>query len=452
MRNRFIIPIAAAVAAGSLILAGCSGSPSGSASTDPGGGAQSGGGATGSTEPLILWHMESVPTRVEAWNTLIDQYNATDPEYPVQAQVQEWDSVYQGIAAAAQAGNQPDILFAIPDFATYVRNLGLGQPVTSTVEELDGEYDFLDAATAAYTDGGEVWAVPLYGMVQMLWYNRDSFEAAGLEAPTTWDELRAAAERLTQDGQSGIALPAGKNLASDQVLYSFMVTGGAGNWFTEDGEVDFDTPETVAALQLYKDLLAFSPKDSASFAWGEPQAAFNSGAAAMAVEKGQYLAPWEAESGLAPDRLGCAPIPVKDEGGQPGSIYYSNGAMVLADDQARQDGAAAFLSWLMLPENYGPFLEAEPGLFLPVTTDEAQISAWRSNEIIDTYSECVDAMLDQSKTGALFGFVDGQYIERIGDISGQNILAQAIQRMYVSGESAEDAAAWAQAEMDKALS
>lgn len=435
MHKRVMTTSAVGLAA-ALLLAGC-------------GNGDSDGDAAGGE--ITVWHMESVPHRVEAWNALAEEYNATDPEYPVTIQVQEWDSVYQSIAAAAQSGTQPDVLFAIPDFATYVRNLGLGQPVTATVESLDADYGFISAATAPYTDGGDVWAVPLYGMVQVLWYRQDLFDEAGLQAPSTWNELLAAAEALTEGNVSGIALPAGRNLASDQVLYSFMATGGAANWFTEDGAIAFDTPEAADALAIYNDLLEFSPQDSASYAWGEPQAALNSGSAAMAIEKGQYLAPWEDESGLDPSQLGCAPIPVKDDGGQPGSIYYSNGAMVLAEDDGRQQGAADFLSWLMLPENYGAFLEAEPGLFLPVTSDEAQTESWHASEIVTTYADCVEVMLEQSETGELFGFVDGQYIERIGDISGQNILAQAVQEMYVNGMSPEDAAAWAQSAMEAAI-
>lgn len=438
MHKRLTTGIAALAAAAALALSGCSGGGSG------------GGGGSDSRE-LTLWHMESTPGRVDAWQKLAEKYNGTDPEHPVNIQVQEWDEVYTKIASAAQSGTQPDILFTIPDFTTYVRNLGLGQPVTETVERLEDQYGLIDAATAPYSDEGEQWAVPLYGMVQMLWYNKEAFAQAGVAEPRTWSELLAAAKALTADGRSGIALPAGKNLASDQVLYSLMTTGGAANFFTEDGEVDLDTPQTVAAFDLYDKLLQYSPSDSASYSWPEPQAAFNNGTAAMSIEKGQYLAPWEQESGLPADHLGCAPIPVKDEGGQPGSIYYSNGAMVLSDDQAKQEGAAQFLEWLVQPEQYGDFLNAEPGLFLPVTEDGATLETWRSNPVISTYSGCVDAMLEQSKTGELFGFVDGQYIDSIGDISGQNILAQAIQRMYVNGESPQDAVAWAQQEMQATI-
>jgi multiple sugar transport system substrate-binding protein len=411
------------------------------------------GGGTGSSEDktLTLWHMEQPPHRVEAWQKIIDDYNATDPEYRVEQQVQDWNQIYSKIAGAVQSRTQPDILFTIPDFTTYVRPLGAVRPVTDTVEQLDSDHGFIEAATSAYQDEGEYWAVPLYGMVQMLWYRKDLLKKAGVtDTPETWEDLRAAAEAATQGGQSGIALPAGKNLATDQVIYSFMLTNGAGQFFTDDGEVDFDRPEVVETFEFYEDLMKSSPKDSANYSWGEPQAAFNSGAAAMAIEKGQYLMPFEEESGRPASDLGCAFIPQPADG-QPGSIYYSNAAMVMAQEDEKAAAAEEFLDYLLQPENYGDFLNAEPGLFLPLTEDGMQAESWTSHDVITKYRGCVDKMLEQSESGALFGFVDGQYIDKIGNISGQNILAQVIQRIVIDGEEPASAVAWGDKQMQAAV-
>jgi multiple sugar transport system substrate-binding protein len=397
-----------------------------------GGIADEGGG--GGSDTLTIWHMEQPPNRVEAWEELIERYNDTDPEYEVEQQVQDWNQIYTKIAGAVQSNTQPDVLFTIPDFTTYVRPLGKVRPVTELVDQLDAEHTFMKAATAPYTDKGEVWAVPLYGMVQMLWYRKDLLSEAGItEAPETWEDLQAAAEAATTDDQSGIALPAGKNLATDQVIYSLMLTNGAGQFFTEDEQPDFNRPEVVETFEFYDELMQYSPPDSANYSWGEPQAAFNSGAAAMAIEKGQYLLPFEEESGRPAEDLGCAPIPQPADGGQPGSIYYSNAAMIMSEDDERAAAAEDFLSFLLQPDNYGDFLNAEPGLFLPLTETGVEAESWTSNETITTYRDCVDLMLEQSETGALFGFVDGQYVEKIGNISGQNILAQVIQQITVEG-------------------
>lgn len=419
-RARLVAPLLALA----LAAAACGGGSGGIA--DEGGG--------GGSDTLTIWHMEQPPNRVEAWQELIDRYNDTDPEYEVEQQVQDWNQIYTKIAGAVQSDTQPDVLFTIPDFTTYVRPLGKVRPVTDLVNELDSEHSFMKAATAPYTDENEIWAVPLYGMVQMLWYRKDLLAEAGVnEAPATWEDLLAAAEAATTDDQSGIALPAGKNLATDQVIYSLMLTNGAGQFFTEDEQPDFDRPEVVETFEFYDQLMEYSPPDSANYSWGEPQAAFNSGAAAMAIEKGQYLLPFEEESGRPAEDLGCAPIPQPAEGGQPGSIYYSNAAMIMSEDDERAEAAEDFLSFLLEPDNYGDFLNAEPGLFLPLTKTGVEAESWTSDEVITKYRDCVDLMLEQSETGALFGFVDGQYVEKIGNISGQNILAQVIQQITVEG-------------------
>lgn len=365
-------------------------------------------------------------------------------------EVQEWGEIHATIAAAASAGSQPDALFVTPDLATYVRQLGAGGPATDVVERMEAEHGFIDAAIDPYRDEDEYWAVPLFGMVQVLWYRGDMFDEAGLDTPHTWEDLLEAAETLDTGEHSGIALPAGQNQATDQVLYSFMVTNGAADIFTDEGEIDFDNPGTVEAYELYDQLLQHSPADSGNYSWGEPQAAFNSGSAAMNIEKGQYLTPFVEETGLGPDDLGCAPIPTPESGGQPGSIYFSNGAMVLSESDERAAATNDFLEWLLDTENYGGLLNAEPGLYLPLTENGADESDWREHETISTYEDCVDVMLEQSDSGQLFGFVDGQYIDDVGEISGQNFIARAVQEMYVNDMTPADAVAAAQEQMQAA--
>ncbi|MBI4219885.1 MAG: sugar ABC transporter substrate-binding protein, partial [Chloroflexi bacterium] len=415
--------------------------------------AVTGGVATAQdTVEVVIWHMEQPPHRVQRFQQVIDQFNSSQPTIHVTQQVQDWNQIYSKIAGAVTSGTQPDILFTIPDFTTYVRTTGGVQAVTALVNELDAAHHFLPAATAAYRDGEEYWAVPLYGMVQMLWYRKDLFDEAGItSAPATWEEMLEAAARLTSGDTYGVALPAGKNLATDQVIYSFMITAQAENLFDDEGNIAFDNPDTIRTFDFYNQLLQHSPADSANYSWGEPQAAFNSGTAAMAVEKGQYLTPFTSESGQPASSLGCALIPQPGENGQPGSIYYSNGAMIMSSDAAKQAAAGEFLKYLLEPETYGSFLNAEPGLFLPLTQDGQTAESWLGDPVISGYGYCVDLMLEQSQSGMLFGFTHGQYQNSIGFISGQNIIAQTIQKMYIDQVSPEDAVKWGDQQMEEAI-
>ena len=58
-----------------------------------------------------------------------------------------------------------------------------------------------------------------------------------------------------------------------------------------------------------------------------------------------------------------APIP-EAPGGERGSIYYSNAAMLMTKDPKKKEAATAFLKFLFEPDNYATWLLAEPGLFL----------------------------------------------------------------------------------------
>ena len=43
---------------------------------------------------------------------------------------------------------------------------------------------------------GTVWAIPDLASARAMYYNKDILDAAGVEVPTTWDELKAACEAL----------------------------------------------------------------------------------------------------------------------------------------------------------------------------------------------------------------------------------------------------------------
>lgn len=441
--KKVLVSTLASVMAVSTLLAGCSssGDNSGQPATN------SNGNGEAVTE-LTLWHMEEPPNRVKRFGEVVDEFNKSHPNIKVKAQVQSWGDAYSKFPASIKAGNGPDLLFTIPDYTTLLKELGVVQPVDDIVQKLDEKHKFLGASLAPYQYEDKTWAVPVFGMIQVLWYRKDMLEAEGLQAPKTWDELLAAAKTLTKDGKYGIALPASKSMATDQVMYSFLVTAGAKSIIDGNNKVTFDNPNTVKAYKMYKELLAFSPPDSNTYQWGEPQAQFNTGQSAMAIEKGQYLATFESESGRPASDLGVTPIPVAD-GGEQGSIYYSNGIMVLTSDAKKKEAIAEFFDYLYEPETYGKFINAEPGLFLPVTEDGAKAESFWNDPVISKYKDQVQVLLDASQKGYLFGFTDG-VANKIGKIAGPNFIAQTLEMIMTSGKSPEEAVLLGQQLMEDA--
>jgi multiple sugar transport system substrate-binding protein len=397
---------------------------------------------------VTLWHMEQPPHRVARIQELIDEFNAANPDIVVKQEPQNWGEIYAKAPAAAAAGAGPDMLFAIPDFAPILKGIGALQPVDDFVAELDAKHDFVDSAVEAYSYDGGVWAVPLYNMTMHLWYRPSVLEAAGIAVPTTWEEWRAAAEALTKDGQYGMGLPANKQLYTDQTVYSVMLNGGASEIYNEDGTLRFDNPETVAAYEFYNSMMPFSPQDAPSWTWGEAEACFASRACAMIMQF-TVISTYDTQAeGDAAD-LGVAAIPVKNAGDEPGTIAYANAVLFLSQDEAKREASQKFISFLLEPENYGRFLNMEPGLFFPVTADGATAESLWSDPMVQKYKSQIETIIANSANGKLFGFTSGRVFPAIAAISGQNVLAETLQNIVVTGTAPAEAVAAGQARMQE---
>ena len=155
LHHRFVARLAACAITGAVALA------AGVASAEP--------------IQITLWHQEQVQARVDQFQKVIDAFNASQADYQVVQQVQSWGNIYQKLPPAIQAGVQPDIDFTIPDFTVTIRETGAVQPVDDIVAEIEKKHKFIDQALTPYRDDGKIWAVPVYGMVQVLWYRKDLF-------------------------------------------------------------------------------------------------------------------------------------------------------------------------------------------------------------------------------------------------------------------------------------
>jgi len=396
---------------------------------------------------ISLWHMEQPPHRVERIQTLIDEFNAANPEIKVSQEPQNWGEIYAKAPAAMAAGTGPDMLFAIPDFAPILKELGALTSVADFVEELDARHDFVDSTVEAYSYDDGIWAVPLYNMTLNLWYRKSVFEEAGLAVPTSWDEWSAAAQKLTADGRFGMGLPANKQLYTDQTVYSVMVNGGASELYNEDGTLRFDNPETVAAYDFYNSMMEYSSPDATSWTWGEAEACFASGSCGMVMQF-TVISTYENQAeGDAAD-LGVAAIPTKDGSDDNATIAYANAVLLLSEEEAKREASKAFIRFLLEPENYGRFLNMEPGLFMPLTASGADAESFWNDPMAQEYKEQIETIIANGQNGKLFGFTSGRVFPAIAPISGQNVLAETLQSVVVSDMDTSEAVSAGQARME----
>ncbi|MEU9560188.1 ABC transporter substrate-binding protein [Streptomyces fumanus] len=172
-----------------------------------------------------------------------------------------------------------------------------------------------------------------------LFYNKDLLDQAGVEVPTTWDELRAAAEKLTQGNRYGLALSAGG--AEDGVFQftPFM-------WSNGGDETDLDSPQVVQALDYWKTLLKDGSLSKSTVNWTQADVndQFMAGNAAMMIN-----GPWQVETLNTKKSLHweIAQIPVPKAGGD--SVGPLGGAVLTVPntgDERREKMAGQIVACL----------------------------------------------------------------------------------------------------------
>jgi len=150
--------------------------------------------------------------------------------------------------------------------------------------ELENPEGFYPSLLNTFTYDGVLYCAPKDYSTLALQYNKDLFDAAGVEYPTaewTWDDLMAAAEKLTDKDANVVGLVTPPDL--NRWLPFLYQEGGA--IFDEEGNYVMDSEAAKTALEYY---ISFSTggfggtADSVDAGWGGE--AFGKGNTAMAME------------------------------------------------------------------------------------------------------------------------------------------------------------------------
>jgi multiple sugar transport system substrate-binding protein len=179
----------------------------------------------------------------------------------------------------------------------------------------------------------------------VLYYRKDLLEAAGLEVPTTLDELKAAAEALTdKDNEMYGFVARGQRSPLVTQFSSFLYSHG-GDWFDENRQATINTPEALAAIDLYATLLReYGPPGVLNMSWPQAVAIFAQGNAALYTDASSiYSNLLDPELSTVADKTGVAVFPA----GPAGQVMYNVTSWGLAMPAAspNKEAACEFIKW-----------------------------------------------------------------------------------------------------------
>lgn len=206
--------------------------------------------------------------------------------------------------------------------------------------------------------GGTLYGIPNEIDVYALNYNKKLFAEAGItEAPKTWDEFLAAAEKLTDKskGQQGFGLI---NSWAAGVLHPFssLLVSNGGD-LVVDGKPTLDSEAAKQTFELYEKLIKSGYSDPAmatadANTTGPFLDSFVSGKTGMIIMANWWELALKAGMGDNFADIATAPIPVGPSGDTARSISYSWMTVVNAKASAEEQAAAwDFLNWLNGPES-----------------------------------------------------------------------------------------------------
>lgn len=253
----------------------------------------------GKTE-VVLWH-SMVSPEVEPFQEMIDNFNAQSEKATV---VTEWvarDEQTKQLTIGNMAGELPDMVFVDnPEVINY-GEMGVFQDIKKQFDGWD-ENQFLDSITNSCVYEGKMYGVPYIGNNLALFYDKDMLAAAGVEAPTTWDELVDAAQKTTKDGVYGLGFSAIKNAECTFQFMPFL-------WSAEGDWTDMGSDDSIKAMTYYSDFVKNGLANKEVLNWSQADVCkqFASGNCAMMVNGSWNVGTLRND---APDKnWGVVPIP-----------------------------------------------------------------------------------------------------------------------------------------------
>ncbi|MCP1100849.1 multiple sugar transport system substrate-binding protein [Aequitasia blattaphilus] len=285
----------------------------------------------------------------------------------VDIQITPWDQYWTMLEAGATGGSLPDVFWMhVREIEKYARAdmlLDLSSRIEQSSEiSLD---NYFEDVTAVYQYDGKQYAIPKDIDTIALWYNKTHFDEAGISYPDdtwTWEDLKTAAETLSNDEHKGF----GSRIKNYQESWYNLVYGNGG-FIINEGKTKsgFDDPKTVESIEYFVNLVKDgSSPDNTVTAETDLIALFESGAISMSL-MGSWTAGELTGNDYVKENCAVASIPMTEDGTRV-SIYNGLG-YAAAENTENEEEAWALIEYLGSKEaqekqaEYGVTLSAYQG-------------------------------------------------------------------------------------------
>lgn len=220
------------------LVAGCSTSTDDGATPAPGG--------SEAAEPVTITYTNFISNGGNEQNmdAIVAAFEKENPNITVDVTTLPYGDYFTALQTDLVAGTQADVFdIEYANYRSYVES-GVAAPIPGI-----NASKYRESLLQAYQTDGVQYAIPTSFSTVVLFYNKDLFDAAGVDYPTadwTWTDEQAAAEAITDKS---------KDVWGDYQPFTYneyfkAVAQAGGSFLSEDGKsVNFNTPQGVEAAK-----------------------------------------------------------------------------------------------------------------------------------------------------------------------------------------------------------
>jgi multiple sugar transport system substrate-binding protein len=330
--------LAVSVAAALLALAGCGG----------------GGGSSSGTTEITVWEGYT-DVEGKAFQQLVDDFQASHQDIDVKVLETNNDYALQKVLTAVRGGTPPDVAYLYGSWAPNVAKIPSVVDLTSTVESQSVNWDdFYAGERAVTTVDDKVIGMPALVDNLAIVYNTKLFQNAGVAPPTpewTWDDFRAAAQKLTDPDtkQYGTSYPA--DASEDSVWHWEAMLWEAGGQIlnSDNTKAAFNSPEGLTAMTTLEQMAVDDKSVYVDTTNSKYMDLFNANKIGMIV-----TGPWDLSSVHIPYGVQIMPAYADSSAGHQSIAGPDN--WVLFDNGSDQvEAAKTFVTWLTAADQVKTF-------------------------------------------------------------------------------------------------
>lgn len=244
----------------SVVAAACTGGD---------GGTSSSGSQSQQPVTIVVWDYYGKATPFQ--DSVIQGFEAKYPWITVDHQAVGWDALHQKFTVTVSSGAPPDVatmdMTWLPTFASNGLFADLTELSGGQVNGAPIEDQYAQGALDAMTFDSSYVTMLFDFDVYALYYRADVFKDKGVEVPTTWDEMKAAAAKIAEDtnGDGTCDKYCFEIVPNDCFHWCQDLFQAGGSILSDDmTQAAFNGPEGLSAMEYYKSFL----DDGTGIYWG----------------------------------------------------------------------------------------------------------------------------------------------------------------------------------------